>query len=132
VDPGAKGATGSQRGGKRTFLVDFPKFALCGHHGHLLRQEGVRVYRYGDECEREEGFAKEREAQEMKWAPFAERFKTPGNDANKSRKPSGDGRHVGQGLGKLSKDAAEKRKSKEQKSETKPNGSAVPPPEPKS
>ncbi len=114
-------------GGKRTEPVDFPRFALCGYHGHLLRQVGVRVYRYADEVERERKDDQRREAEQLSWKPFAERFvtktnaspsakasgDTQGKGDGKPRKPHGDGRHVGQGLSRCAKDDAGKRRSKE-------------------
>lgn len=113
-------------GGKRTAPVDFPRFALCGYHGHLLRQEGVRVYRYADEVERERKDDQRREAEQLSWKPFAERFVTKtnaqGKGDGKPRKPHGDGRHVGQGLSRCAKEDAGKRRSKEQKEGTPPAG----------
>ncbi|MEY4745192.1 MAG: hypothetical protein RL272_1137 [Candidatus Parcubacteria bacterium] len=104
-------------GGKRTGPADFPRFALCGYHGHLLRQEGVRVYRYADEVEREAKADRRRDAEQLSWKPFAERFviKTTAQSKGdgKPRAPRGDGRHVGQGLSRCAKEDAVKRRSKE-------------------
>lgn len=104
-------------GGKRTEPVDFPRFALCGYHGHLLRQEGVRVYRYADEVERERKADMRREAEQLSWKPFADRFvmktKPDGKGDGKPRRHHGDGRHVGQGLSRCAKEDAKKRPSKE-------------------
>jgi len=72
-------------GGKRVDVSDFPKFALCGRHGHLLRKENVRVYRYADEVKREAESAERRVSEASNWKPFADRFvlktKQKGNGA---------------------------------------------------
>jgi len=103
-------------GGTAVSSADFAKFCLCGKHGHLLRQEGVRVYRFQQTVD----FAKNREerakADELSWKPFAERFKTnrPAEKAKprQPRRPQNPG--VGGGLNRLSKMDAEKRRIKEQ------------------
>ena len=61
-------------GGRRVALVDFPSYALCGHHGHLLRQEGVRVYRYAETVERERQDAEHRTAEALSFRHYAQRF----------------------------------------------------------
>ena len=61
-------------GGRRVALVDFPKYALCGHHGHLLRQKEVRVYRYAETVERERQDAKRRTAEDLSFNHYASRF----------------------------------------------------------
>lgn len=55
-------------GGHAVEVKDFPQFCLCGKHGHLLRKEGVKVFRYLDTVK----LAQDRE---MTWRPFANRFK---------------------------------------------------------
>lgn len=62
-------------GGQRLALVDFPKHALCGYHGHLLRQENVRVYRYAETVERERQDAQRRQAEGLSFTHFASRYK---------------------------------------------------------
>jgi hypothetical protein len=105
-------------GGQVVGSVDFAKFCLCGKHGHLLRQEGVRVYRFLQTVD----FAKRREeraeAERMTWQPFADRFvaKTsrPANQAKPRQPRRPRGPEVGGGLSRLSKMDAEKRRIKEQ------------------
>lgn len=53
---------------------DFPCFCLCGRHGHLLRKEGVKVFRYKDTVQLAE-------KREMTWRPFAEQFKKKKEEA---------------------------------------------------
>ena len=118
-------------GGQAVGLADFPKFCLCGKHGHLLRQSGVRVYRFLQTAD----FAKRREesakADRLAWKPFADRFvaKTnqPANQGKprQSRQPKGPG--VGGGLSRLSKMDAAKRRIQEE--EAKP-AAPTPAPEP--
>lgn len=120
-------------GGKRTAPADFPRFALCGYHGHLLRQSGVKVYRYAQEVEREAKADQRREAEQLSWKPFAQRFvdktKPQGKGDGKPHRPRGDGRHVGQGLSRCAKADAEKRQVKEQQeappAEAEPNAAAT-------
>jgi len=105
-------------GGQSVGSADFAKFCLCGKHGHLLRQEGVRVYRFLQTLD----FAKRREeraqAEQLTWKPFADRFvaKTsrPANRAQprQQRRPQGPG--VGGGLKRLSQIDAAKRRVKEE------------------
>lgn len=47
-------ALAAANGGRRVPVSDYPKHALCGRHGHELRQLGVRVYRYSVSVERAE------------------------------------------------------------------------------
>jgi len=118
-------------GGQSVASADFAKFCLCGKHGHLLRQAGVRVYRFLQTVD----FAKRREesakADKLAWQPFADRFvaKTsqPVNQGKprQPRQPKGPG--VGGGLSRLSKMDAEKRRIKEQEA---PTAAAIPDPEP--
>ena len=116
-------------GGKRVLLADFPKYALCGRCGHLLRKEGEKVYRYTDEVAYEEKAEGTRKAKEMTFKPFAERFKPQSKgEKDPSPKPTGDGRHVGQGLSKLSREDADKRQNREAKEAPKPNGATAPSP----
>lgn len=67
-------ARAAANGNCRVPLADFPKFAHCGYHGHLLRQTGVRVYRYLDEVNREEEEAARQLAEEAKIKAHAQRF----------------------------------------------------------
>lgn len=103
-------------GGQRVTVADFPKFALCGHHGHLLRQSGVKVYRYLDSVRREEARDERVRVEGMAWKPFAERF-APKADGSEKRpngpRPGRDGRHVGQGLSRCAKIDANQRRSKQ-------------------
>jgi len=62
-------------GGRRVPLADLPKFALCGHHGHLLRKEDVRVYRYAETVDRERQQAQRRTAEDLSFRHYASRFK---------------------------------------------------------
>lgn len=55
-------------GGRTPEVADFGKFALCGRHGHLLREEGVKVFRFEPTVKRERD-------RELTWKPFASRFK---------------------------------------------------------
>ena len=54
--------------GHQVEAKDFPRFCLCGKHGHQLRKEGVKVFRYLDTV-------KLVEDREITWRPFADRFK---------------------------------------------------------
>lgn len=67
-------ARAAANGGERVALADFPKFALCGYHGHRLRQMDVRVYRYSVEVEREEAELARRAAEEAEFKAHAQRF----------------------------------------------------------
>jgi len=93
--------------GRRVGLADFPKFALCGHHGHKLRQSGVRVYRYLQSCERQEAYEARRQSEDLSWQPFADRFRPKQAERKAGGQPGRrrghDGRGVGQGLSRLSK-----------------------------
>jgi hypothetical protein len=106
-------ALAAANGGKRVALMDFPKFALCGRHGHLLRKEGVRVYRYADEVKRERESEESREAEAKSWGTFAERFvvkaKSQGNGPKGKRL---DFSATGMGLSRCAKMDADKRPSK--------------------
>ncbi len=121
--------------GRPVAIADFPKFALCGYHGHLLRQEGVRVYRYADSVAREKRIDERREAERMSWRPFADRFladkakKPPERKGDGRRRGTGDGRNVGQGLSRCAKMDADKRPSA-QPAESPTDGSADPAPKP--
>ena len=118
-------------GGQAVGLADFPKFCLCGKHGHLLRQSGVRVYRFLQTAD----FAKRREdraqADKLAWQPFADRFvaKTsqPANQAKprQTRRPQGP--TVGGGLNRLSKIDAAKRERRIEAEEAKPAAAAADP-----
>ncbi len=119
-------------GGQSVGSADFGKFCLCGKHGHLLRQEGVRVYRFLQTVD----FAKRREeraeAERMTWKPFADRFvaKTsrPAKQAQPRQPRRPRGPEVGGGLSRLSKiDAAKRERRVEEKAAT----SADPAPDPK-
>jgi hypothetical protein len=111
-------------GGQGVGSSDFAKFCLCGKHGHLLRQSGVRVYRFLQTVD----FAKRREeraeAERMTWQPFADRFvaKTsrPANQAQPRQPRRPRGPEVGGGLNRLSKMDAEKRRIKEQEAQSAP------------
>lgn len=97
-------------GGRRVELADFPKFALCGRHGHLLRKEGVRVYRYTEEVEREWKLAAERQSQAVSWQSFAQRFASqakPTGNGSAAKRPDFSG--VGMGLSRVAKADATKR-----------------------
>lgn len=102
-------------GGTHVAVEDFPKYALCGYHGHLLRKSEVKVFRYQQSVEREQAFHAQRQTQELTWAPFADRFKRP-EPTNKrpgQHRRNGDGRNVGGGLATCSKvDAAKPRTPK--------------------
>ncbi len=114
-------------GGKKVFTEDFPKFALCGRHGHLLREAGVRVYRFAEEVKREES----RKADLLSFQPFADRFTgkvKPGPNAGRQpRRPQVGADIVGGGLSRLAKEDAVKRTSETKQAE-KPatNGAAAP------
>lgn len=110
-------------GGKRVETADFAKFALCGYHGHLLRQEGVRVYRYQASVEFAEKSQAKREEEDLKVKAFLGRFamrtKTDGSQrVQVLPKRNRDGRFVGQGLSRLSKLDAERRKAEEEEAKT--------------
>jgi hypothetical protein len=120
--------------GRRVSLEDFHLFALCGHHGHLLRQTGVRVYRWEQTCERERKLQEQRQAEAKSWAPFAALFTPKPGENTGGARPKGprrgpDGRGVGQGLSRLSKIDAEKRRLREAE-KSKADGQK--PPEPSS
>lgn len=91
--------------GKKVFVVDFPRFALCGNHGHLLRKEGVRVYRYSEELERDRRAEEDRAVDALSFKPFAQRFvaqTTPRADAGRQpRRPPVGGDKVGGGLSRF-------------------------------
>lgn len=108
-------------GGTRVEPADFPRFALCGYHGHLLRKSAeIKVYRYLSEVEYERKADERRKAEETTWKPFAELFAPKatqrGKDSGQPRKPNGVRLHTGpgQGLSRCSKADAEKRLAKEQ------------------
>jgi hypothetical protein len=113
----ADDAMNRANGGKPVDVEDFPRFALCGYHGHLLRETGVRVYRYAQSVARRERDVERREAQTMAWQPFASQFAPKANGKADGRRHGGprgrDGRNVGGGLARCSKLDAEKRKSEE-------------------
>ena len=67
-------ARNAANGNARVALADFPKFAHCGYHGHLLRQTGVRVYRYSAEVEREEAETARQQSEEARLKAHAQRF----------------------------------------------------------
>ncbi len=67
-------ARAAANGNRRVDLADFPCFAHCGHHGHLLRQTGVRVYRYLDEVKLEEAELERQRAKEAEFKAHAQRF----------------------------------------------------------
>ncbi len=100
-------ALAAANGGRRVESSDFPKFALCGRHGHLLREEGVRVYRFADEVKRDREAQERRQADTLSFKPFAQRFvsqtKPQGNGGGQPRRPVGDGRNVGGGLSRCAK-----------------------------
>lgn len=103
-------------GGVRVDVEDFPKFALCGYHGHLLRQSGVRVYRYLPSVEHARKAAERRASEDLSWKPFADRFapkaKSGGKAPAKGPGRGRDGRGVGQGLSRCAKQDAAKRAAK--------------------
>ena len=106
-------------GGKPVTLADFPRFALCGYHGHLLREEGVRVYRYLSSVEREKAIEERREAEQLNWRPFAQRFVAPqqapkreGKGRDQQSRRGRDGRGVGGGLSRCAEMDAKARSSK--------------------
>ncbi|KPJ85352.1 hypothetical protein AMJ57_03430 [Parcubacteria bacterium SG8_24] len=110
-------------GGQRVEVDDFARFALCGHHGHLLRQEGVRVYRYLSSVEFAEQAERRRKAEDLKIKAFAGRFvmrtRADGDQRVQVLPPRGrNGRFVRQGLSRLSKLDAAKRKAKEKKAKS--------------
>lgn len=137
-------ALAAANGGRRVESSDFPKFALCGRHGHLLREEGVRVYRFADEVKRDREAEGRRQADALSFKPFAQRFvvqtKPQANGSGQPRRPAGDGRNVGSGLSRLAKMDAAKRPSPakteepapspaaEAEGDGKPNGATVAPP----
>ncbi len=92
-------------GGQRLAVSDFPKYALCGYHGHLLRKEGVRVYRYEDSVRRETEREDRRKAEQLPWTHFAQRFvqQTKPGGGNGRRPRSDDGRNVGGGLSRFTR-----------------------------
>lgn len=97
-------------GGRSVVLAEFPKFCLCGKHGHLLRQSGVRVYRFLQTAEFAERREERARAEQLTWQPFADRFvdKTKRQaKPRQPRRPKGPG--VGGGLARLSKIDAAKR-----------------------
>lgn len=116
--------------GGRVQTDDFPKFVLCGRHGHLLRQEGVRVYRYLDTLERELKRGEERQAEAMTFKPFADRFVVKTDRAGKGPKAGrrgGDGRNVGGGLSRCAQKDAEKRSQAQPAEAPAPDGATKPP-----
>lgn len=124
-----RAARQTANGGRRVELADFPAFALCGYHGHLLRKSGVRVYRYAEEVAHAEKAAEHRKAEELSFQPFAQRFvqkaKPQGKGGGKPRK-SFDG--VGQGLSRCAKMDADKRLSAQlAEKPAKPNGASEAP-----
>ncbi len=97
-------------GGKRVALEDFPKFAICSKHGHLLRKTGIKVYRFQQSVEREEAFRARRASRGQQWNAFADRFKkpSPAKTPTLIRRDRG-GQNVGTGLSACGKLDAGKR-----------------------
>ena len=97
-------------GGRPVPTVDFPKFALCGKHGRMMREgSGVRVYRFS-ECVASVTAQEEREAAERThFRTFAQKFVIPTGDEMKRKAgvrfaERGDRRGVvqpGQGLSRF-------------------------------
>jgi hypothetical protein len=105
----ASDAMATANGGKRVALEDFPKFAICGKHGHLLRKTGIKVYRFAQTVEREEAF-RARRASHGQWNAFASRFQNPLTTKKPSLIKRGrDGQNIGTGLNACSKMDARKR-----------------------
>lgn len=100
-------------GGRSVVLAEFPKFCLCGKHGHLLRQSGVRVYRFLQTAEFAERREERARAEQLTWQPFADRFVDKTKRQTKPAKPRQPrrpkGPEVGGGLARLSKIDAAKR-----------------------
>lgn len=135
----ARGARETANGGKRVELADFPRFAVCGYHGHLLRKTGIRVYRYAEEVERERKAEEHRKDEEKAFSSFAERFVQKAN-ASPYAKATGDKQGkgggaprksfegVGQGLSRCAKMDADKRSSAQPAEKpAKPNGASEAP-----
>lgn len=96
-------------GGKPVATADLPKFALCGKHGRMLREGGVRAFRYSS-CVASATAVEERQAEERThFAAFAQKFATPTGDELKRKAgvrfaERGDRRGVvapGQGLSRF-------------------------------
>lgn len=96
-------------GGKRVAVEDFPKFAICGKHGHLLRTTGIKVYRFEQTVEREKAFLARR-ASHGQWNAFASRFQNPLTVKKPSLIKRGrDGQNIGTGLSACGRLDARKR-----------------------
>jgi len=115
-------------GGRSVVLAEFPKFCLCGKHGHLLRQSGVRVYRFLQTAEFAERREERARAEQLTWQPFADRFvdKTKRQaKPRQPRRPKGPG--VGGGLARLSKiDAAKRARRIEEQAAAEPAPTPAP------
>lgn len=94
-------ARNAANGGKRVELADFPKFAHCGYHGHLLRQKGVKVYRYSVEVEREEAEVARRAAEDAWFKAHAQRFYVKQGLWAGDRRSRGGEQRVGGGLSRF-------------------------------
>lgn len=57
-------------GGRTPTAEELAKFVLCWRHSRLLRDEGVRVYRFGEV----KNLLEKRAAERLTFRPFADRF----------------------------------------------------------
>ncbi len=93
-------ARAAANGDRRVELADFPKFAHCGYHGHLLRQTGVRVFRYSEEVRLEEAELERQRARDAEFKAHAQRFYMKQGEWAKTRHRDGQPR-VGGGLSRF-------------------------------
>lgn len=102
-------AIAAANGGRRPPLVELNRFALCGWHGHLLRKEGVRVYRLSETLKRERDRREALASQGKGWQAFASKFAPKAKDgASAWRGARDDGRNLGGGLSRYVRTDAEK------------------------
>ena len=93
-------ARAAANGDRRVDLADFPNFAHCGHHGHLLRQTGVRVFRYSEEVRIEEAELERQRERDAEFKAHAQRFYVRQGLWAKTRHRDGQPR-VGGGLSRF-------------------------------
>lgn len=115
-------ALAAANGGKRVPASDFPKHALCGRHGHMLRKEGVRVYRYLESVAR----AKKEEDDRGSFKSFASRYVAKTEQDKAKKVPRADYGKVGMGLSRCAKKDAHKRLDSKQSEAPKPDAAPAP------
>lgn len=99
-------------GGRRPPLAELANFAICGQHGHLLRKEGVYVYRLAETLKRERARREELASQGKQWQVLVTRRFVPktNGDTNAWRGSRDAGRNLGGGLSRYVRTDAEKQK----------------------